>query len=62
MTRYKMDDATFTHLTAWCERESYDEEADALRERMILFLEAQESEDAEYSLSHGWRHVYDLLS
>lgn len=59
---YKIDDATFQHLTAWCESQLRPAEADTVRERIIAFLEASDPHDAEYSLSHGWWHVYDLVT
>ena len=60
-TAYTLDAATFEHLTAWCERETRTaDEADALRERMIRWLESVPVEDATYSLSHGWPHVRNL--
>jgi len=59
---YKIDDYTFSHLTDWCERETFvEDEALALRERIIAYLEALPTEDAEYSLDHGWPHVRSLV-
>jgi hypothetical protein len=59
--QYKLDDSTFEHLTAWCERESRDaDEALELRGKMIDYVQSLPVEDAEYSVSHGWPHVRNL--
>jgi len=66
MARYNMDDATFQHLTDWCdsqvvEREGQTEDsADLLRETILVYLQSCDVEDAEYSISHGWTHVRNL--
>lgn len=61
--RYQIDDQTFDHLTAYCERETRTEdEALELREKILGYLEACEPDEAEYSLSHGWRHLSDLVA
>jgi len=60
--RYRMDAATLAHLAAWCDRETHNaEESGELIDRMAAMLEDMEPEDAEYSMSHGWFHVRDLL-
>ena len=60
---YVMDDATFTHLTTWCESGyapfAY-EEADAVRERIMAFLQSECVEDAEWHLNCGWPHLYEV--
>ena len=61
MTHYIMDDATFQHLTDWCEQQLREDEFLAVRDQIINFLEASEVEDAEYSINHGWWHVHDLM-
>ncbi len=61
MGEYWMDEATFQHLTTWCDSYFREEEATEKRNRMIEMLEAMPSEDAEYSMSHGWPHVANLL-
>jgi hypothetical protein len=59
---YKLDDFTFEHLTAWCDRETHTaDEADQLRDRIIAYLESLPLEDAQYSVSHGWPHVRNLV-
>lgn len=61
ITTYKLDDPTYVHLAAWCERETRDyAEAEWLLDRIKTFLESLPVEDAEYSLSHGWSHVRNL--
>lgn len=57
---YQMDDATFSHLTAWCERECREDEKDTVRDRILLFLETESVQDAEWHLSHGWQHLHDV--
>ena len=60
-TTYEIDDATFVHLSDWCERNTRDaDEANAVSCKIIAYLESLPIEDAEYSLSHGWTHVRDL--
>ena len=60
-TTYKLDDPTFIHLAAWCERETQDAaEAEWLLDRMQTFVESLPVEDAEYSIAHGWPHVRSL--
>jgi hypothetical protein len=62
MPQYRMDNATFEHLVAWCDRETHtSDESDALSSRIVGFLQSQPVEDAEYSLSHGWTHVRNLM-
>ncbi len=61
MPTYMMDDATFQHLTTWCDRQYRDDEATDKRNAIMEMLEAMPVEDAEYSLSHGWTHVANLL-
>jgi hypothetical protein len=60
-TRYDMDDATYQHLTSWCDRQYREGEAELKREQMANLLQSMSPEDAEYSLSHGWSHVANLL-
>lgn len=61
MTRYRMDNATFQHLTTWCDNFFRPEVAGPERDRIITHLETLDTEDAEYSISHGWTHVYDVM-
>ncbi len=61
MPTYLMDDATFQHLTTFCDRFFRDDEATNKRNAVVSMLEAMPPEDAEYSLSHGWPHVVGLL-
>ena len=66
MATYRMDDATLEHLIAWCDRntvEDYtgDDHARELRDAIVTHLEAQDAEDSEYELAHGWQHIRDLL-
>jgi hypothetical protein len=56
-----MDNATFEHLTAWCEREYSDRKVDGVRNAMVNLLESMDQDSAEYSLSHGWPHISNLL-
>lgn len=62
-----MDNATFDHLSAWCDTQRVERhgetevEADALRGRIVTYLESQEIGDAEYALDHGWPHVAALV-
>jgi hypothetical protein len=59
---YKLDDSTFEHLTAWCERETRTaDEALELRGKMIDYVQSLPVEDAEYSIGHGWPHVRNLV-
>jgi hypothetical protein len=58
---YKMDDATFRHLTAWADDYFRPEEAVERRDAIVALLEAMPTDDAEYSLGHGWPHVANLL-
>lgn len=61
--RYVMGDATFAHLTAWCERVTLTpEEADLLRERIIVHLQQLPESEAAWEMDHGWPHIRDLLS
>lgn len=58
---YRMDDATREHLAAWCARNCREEDAEQTFDRIVAHLEALDAEDAEYSLSHGWQHILNLL-
>lgn len=57
--RYVMDDETFQHLTDWCEDNV--SQPDVVRESIMMYLTKLDVEDAEYSLRHGWWHVYNLV-
>ena len=59
---YRVNDWTFEHMSAWCERNVRSDELHDVREAMIRYLESGSIEDAEYSLSHGWQHIYDLVA
>jgi hypothetical protein len=58
---YVMDDWTFQHLTVFLDHYCREEDVEEKREAVVSMLQAMPAEDAEYSLSHGWRHVLDLL-
>jgi hypothetical protein len=58
---YRMDDATYRHLNDWCDSFYRMEESTAKCDAIIAMLEAMPAVDAEYSLSHGWQHVANLL-
>jgi len=61
-TKYTMDDATWQHLTDWCYASTHtDDESQELRDQIVAHLEALDKEDADYSLSHGWTHVRDVM-
>lgn len=61
MPRYRIDNATFDHLSAWCERDLRDGERETIKTRILDYLSACDREDAEYSLSHGWPHIRNLV-
>ena len=62
MIRYQIDNATFDHLSAWCDAQLRDDERETVRDRILGYLSDCDVEDAAYSLSHGWRHIQDLTA
>ena len=58
--RYQIDEATLSHLDAWCDREIREEDSEAVRQRILAYLDTCDTVDAEHSLSHGWQHIADL--
>lgn len=59
---YKLDDATFAHLSRWAEVTLRDEEREEVVGKIIAYLEGGSIDDAEYSLAHGWSHIRDLVA
>jgi len=60
---YRVDAATWEHLTAWCQRETRTEdEALELRDEIVAYLESCEVLDAEYELGRGWSYVRERSS
>ena len=56
----QLDNATFRHLTKWCERNL--RAPDAGREHMVAVLAEMDAEDGEYHMTQGWYHVASLCS
>lgn len=60
--KFTLDDATLVHLRAWAEVALRDDARATVENAIVAYLEGGSTEDAEYSLAHGWSHVHDLVA